>query len=149
MVTTAGIDGDVEGLVIGLIQLEFDTIAAYDGTIARLSDGSLRRQVARFREDHLRHLSFLRDLARDLAIEAPQEGDSKEWMATGKVAIAGVAGDAALLMAMKTNETDTIVAYQRASRHPDATETSRDFFAKALADEQRHRDWMEQNASFL
>ena len=50
-----------------------------------------------------------------LRIEAPSEGDSKQMLTTGKVALASLMGDGAILAAMKTNEDDTVTAYERAS----------------------------------
>ncbi len=58
-------------------------------------------------------------------------------------------GDAAILKAMKTNEDDTVTAYERASAHEDAIPKSKAFFEKALADERRHREWMERTAQSL
>ncbi len=58
-------------------------------------------------------------------------------------------GDAAILKAMKTNEDDTVAAYESASRHPDAIPASKAFFMKAHQDEERHRAWMEATAKSL
>ncbi|EAU39908.1 hypothetical protein FP2506_17569 [Fulvimarina pelagi HTCC2506] len=146
MATLVGREGDIEGLVTDLIRLERDAIAAYDSTIEKLSDSALREQVAEFREDHKQHLDMLDFMARDLSIETPQHGDAKEWLTTGKIALANLMGDSAILKAMKTNEDDTVEAYERANRHADADQRSKDFFAKALADEERHRTWMNRMA---
>ena len=73
----------------------------------------------------------------------------KQVLTTGKIALANLMGDAAILKAMKTNEDDTVTAYERAARHDGAIPKSKAFFEKALADEQRHRAWMEQTASSL
>jgi len=43
---------------------------------------------------------------------------------------------------MRTNEEDTVTAYDRASRHAEATQEVRTIFDRAHADELRHRDWM-------
>ncbi|RFC62512.1 ferritin-like domain-containing protein [Fulvimarina endophytica] len=149
MATLVGREGDLEGLVTDLIRLERDALAAYDSTIGKLSDAALKTQVSEFREDHKQHLDMLDFMARDLSIDPPQEGDAKEWLTTGKIALAGLVGDGAILKAMKTNEDDTVKAYERANEHRDADQRSREFFAKALADEKRHRDWMTRTADAL
>ncbi|MBB4004272.1 DUF2383 domain-containing protein [Aurantimonas endophytica] len=149
MATTVGNEGDIKGLVRDLILLERDAIAAYDSTIEKLSDPALSQKVATFRQDHLQHLDVLNEIAAKTGAEAPLEGDMKEWLTTGKIALANLMGDGAILKAMKTNENDTVTAYERASSHPDAIEKSRAFFAKALADERRHRAWMEETAAAL
>lgn len=147
--TTVGTENDIRDLVRNLILLEHDAIAAYESTIERLSDAALSQKVEEFRQDHLHHLGVLRDIASETGAEAPQEGDMKQWLTTGKIALADLFGDTAILKAMATNENDTVTAYERASAHPDAIEKSRAFFRNALADEQRHREWMQRTADAL
>lgn len=149
MATTVGTENDIRDLVRNLMLLEHDAIAAYESTIERLSDAALSQKVEEFRQDHLHHLGVLRDIASETGAEAPQEGDMKQWLTTGKIALADLFGDAAILKAMATNENDTVTAYERASAHPDAIEKSRAFFRNALADEQRHREWMQRTADAL
>ena len=149
MATTIGTEDNIRDLVRNLILLEHDAIAAYESTIKRLSDATLSQKVEEFRGDHLQHLEVLREIAAETGVEAPQEGDMKQLLTTGKIALADLFGDAAILKAMATNENDTVTAYERASAHPDAIEKSRAFFQKALADEQRHRAWMQTTAETL
>jgi hypothetical protein len=78
-----------------------------------------------------------------LKISIPQEGDLKQLLTTGKIALASLVGDGAILKAMKTNEDDTVTAYERASRHPDALPESQRQFERFAADERRDRAWME------
>lgn len=147
MVTMVGNESSIEKLVTNLIYLERDAIAAYESTIERLDDKTLSSQVESFRQDHLQHLDVLNEMARELAIDAPTEGDMKQMLTTGKIAMADMMGDGAILKAMKTNEDDTVTAYERASQHQEAMPKSKAFFEKALADEQRHRAWMQETAS--
>lgn len=149
MATTVGNEDTFEDLVTNLILLEHDAIAAYDSTIERLSAADLADQVRTFRENHLQHLEVLREMASEIGIEAPAEGDMKQMLTTGKIAMANLAGDSAILKAMRTNEEDTVTAYERASDHPDTIEKSRAFFQKAHADELRHREWMQTTAEAL
>jgi len=83
--------------------------------------GRRRRQlsakVAEFKQDHLQHVDVLNEIARELGIEAPTEGDMKQMLTTRKIVLADLMGDAAILKAMKTNEDDTVTAYERASGH--------------------------------
>ena len=149
MATTVGTENNIQDLVKNLILLEHDAIAAYESTIEKLSDSTLSAQVAQFRQDHLQHLDVLQEIAVETGAEAPAEGDMKQMLTTGKVALAGLLGDGAILKAMKTNEDDTVTAYERASTHRDAIAKSRAFFEKALEDERRHRDWMQRTAEAL
>ena len=147
MATTIGHESDITKLVQDLLHLEHDAIAAYDSTIDKLESEASREQVAAFRDDHLAHVSTLKTMASELGIEAPREGDMKQMLTTGKVAIAGLMGDGAILKAMKTNEDDTVTAYDRARQHQDALPRSVAFFETALGDEQRHRSWFEDAAA--
>lgn len=147
MATTIGHESDINKLVEDLLHLEHDALAAYESAIDKLDDETLRSQVAAFREDHLAHVSTLKAMAGELGVEAPQDGDMKQMLTTGKVALANLMGDGAILKAMKTKEDDTVTAYDRASQHPDALPESKAFFQKALNDEQRHRAWFEAGAA--
>ncbi|TBE06146.1 DUF2383 domain-containing protein [Rhizobium ruizarguesonis] len=149
MVTMVGNESSIEKLVTDLIYLEHDAIAAYESCIERLDNKEFSAQIATFREDHLQHLQVLNEMARELGVEAPTEGDMKQMLTTGKIALADIMGDAAILRAMKTNEDDTVRAYERASRHEDAIPASKAFFMKAHRDEERHRAWMSTTADTL
>lgn len=149
MVTMVGKESNFGKLVKDLIYLEHDAIAAYESTIERLDDKVLAAKVAEFHQDHLQHLSTLNEIAAELGIEAPTDGDMKQILTTGKVALADLFGDSAILKAMKTNEDDTVSAYERASQNEHARPESREFFMKAHEDEVRHRTWFETTAKQL
>jgi hypothetical protein len=104
MVTMVGNESSFDKLIKDLIYLEYDAIAAYESTIEGLDDKSLSTQVAAFREDHLHHLATLNEIAVEAGIEAPTKGDMKQMLTTGKIALADLMGDSAILKAMKTNE---------------------------------------------
>lgn len=146
MVTMVGNESSIQDLVTNLIYLEHDALAAYESCIERLDDKSLAAKIAEFKADHDEHVRVLNEMARQLGIEAPTGGDMKQMLTTGKIVIADMMGDAAILKAMKTNEDDTVTAYERASRHADAIPESKAFFMKARQDEERHRAWMETTA---
>ena len=139
-------ESSIEKLVTSLIYLEHDAIAAYDSTIDKLKDEAFKTQVTSFREDHRRHLSTLQEMARQAGAEIPAEGDAKQILTTGKVAMANMFGDSAILKEMKTNEDDTVTAYKRACGLDYALLESKAFFMKALHDEERHRSWFENAA---
>lgn len=149
MATMVGNESDFGKLVKDLIYLEHDAIAAYESTIERLDDKALAAKVAEFHRDHLQHLSTLNQIATEMGIKAPTDGDMKQMLTTGKIALADLFGDSAILKAMKTNEDDTVSAYERASQHELARMESKEFFLKAHQDEVRHRTWFEATAKQL
>lgn len=143
MPTTVGKESDAADLVCNLLKLEHDATAAYDSAIERLEAPEYREQVAQFRRDHEAHLAALTAAAERLGVSPPQGGDMKELLTTGKVALADLAGDSAILKAMKSNEDDTVAAYQQALENPVAGAELRPVLEKGLSDERRHRSWME------
>lgn len=150
MVTTVGTENDTRQLLKNLIQLEHDAIAAYDAVIEQLDDRGRAEKVRSFREDHHQHLDALSEIAKRHGAYNPGEGSMKSMLTTGKVNIAGLTGgDGALLKAMSTNETDTVSAYRSALENDDAPEEAHGFLEKALADEERHKSWMDTEADRL
>jgi rubrerythrin len=142
MVTTVGTETTYKDLVENLLLLEHDAIAAYEQTIERLTNPGYKQQIAAFKADHDRHVQELTQLAASAGATAHWQGDAKQMLTTGKVALASIMGDSAILTAMRTNEEDTVTAYERASRHAEAPQDARRIFERAHADELRHREWM-------
>ncbi|WP_424140734.1 DUF2383 domain-containing protein [Roseomonas chloroacetimidivorans] len=147
MVTMVGTEATLAGLVENLLLLEHDAIAAYEQTIERLENPSYKAEIAEFKSDHDRHVQELTQLAAAVGAAPYQEGDAKQMLTTGKVALASIMGDSAILTAMRSNEEDTVTAYDRASRHTEATPEALAIFKRAYADELRHREWMSNAAS--
>jgi len=143
MPTTVGTETTAADLIKNLLILEHDAIAAYDSTIERLESAEYRQQIETFRRDHEAHVQELGRIANTMGIDKPMEGDMKQWLTTGKVALADLAGDNAILKAMKTNEDDTVAAYQQALDNDITDAELRPLMEKGLADERRHRAWME------
>ncbi len=145
MATTIGTtENTLEELVTSLISLEYDAIAAYDSTVDRLDNNDFKSKIAEFKQDHDKHLKDLKQLASTLGVNPPEQGSSaKQMLTSGKVAIAGMMGDKSILKAMKTNEDDTVTAYERAVEHKATTDEARGVFEQGLKDERRHREWMQ------
>lgn len=147
MVTTVGNETTLSGLVEDLLLLEHDAIAAYEQTISRLENAGWKQQISAFKADHDRHVKELTNLAGQVGAKVPQQGDMKQMLTTGKIAMASMMGDKTILSAMRTNEEDTVTAYDRASHHQEATPEARQLFQRAHADELRHREWMATTAN--
>ena len=96
-----------------------------------------------FLAEHESHVAELDCFANSIGVTPPQEGDMKQWLTTGKVALADLAGDETLLKAMKTNEDDTVTAYDQALKNDQTSAELRPILEKGLSDERRHRAWME------
>lgn len=142
MATFVGTEVAFETLLSNLIQLDFDAAAAYQAAIDRLETPRFKAAMRRFKADHLRHTNELSPCLHDMGQEAPREGGAKQLLTTGKVLLAGLVGDVAIVTAMRTNEDDTVTAYDRAVVHPDCPENLLAVLKRGQADEHRHRDWM-------
>jgi len=142
MVTTIGRESTVEALLKDLIQLDYDAIAAYDAAIERLDEPAFRNTLTGFRDDHRRHTQNLAPFLRELGAEVPTEGDAKQLLTKGKVVMANLLGDTAILHAMRTNEDDTNTAYGRAVEHVGLSDEARAVVRQNLADERRHCEWI-------
>ena len=70
----------------------------------------------------------------------------KEMLTTGKIRMANLMGDAAILKAMSANETDTVSAYESGFSNDNVPAHARDVFARGLEDERRHKAWMDETA---
>jgi hypothetical protein len=142
MVTTVGTESDLVTLLTDLVQLDFDAVDAYQAAIDRLDNPEWRATLASFRDDHLRHTAELGEALRGMGIVPPSGGDIKSMLTQGKVVMAGLVGDEAVLRAMRTNEADTNTACERAIQFPDLHSGIRDILEAGLADERRHCAWI-------
>lgn len=125
-----------------LIHLDYDAIAAYKSAIGRLDNAAYKEKLAEFLSDHERHVEVLTKVVRDEGGTAPTEGDFKQILTQGKVVLADLLGDTAILKAMKANEKVTNAKYKEAVEAGYA-EHIQAVLRVGLADERRHKDWIE------
>lgn len=144
MATTKGLETNLVDLLNSLIELDFDAIEAYKAAIARMDDMSDRAALARFLEDHERHVADLTPLVVRHGGAPATGGDMKQILTKGKVVLSGLVGDRVVMAAMKTNEDDTNTAYERAVAHPQADAETLVVLERNLGDERRHREWIQQ-----
>lgn len=143
MVTLAGTQNDPKSLIKALLELEYNALEAYEETIERLENKEYARQIAVFREDHYQHVQTLKSLGMPLGVDVDGPG-AKAMLTEGKIKLADMVGDdSAILNAMKTNEYETVMAYENACKKDFLTPELRAICEKGLADERRHRDWMD------
>ena len=126
-----------------LIELDFDAIQAYEAAIARLTDATAKTQLQAFMADHSRHVVDLAPLVSELGGQPATKGDFKQVLTKGRVVIAGLVGDHAVLEAMKSNEETTTRTYKKASSEPGLPGRVRAVLERNFADEQRHLAWIE------
>lgn len=126
-----------------LIALDFDAISAYQAAIDRLENPKAIRALKEFMTDHWRHTQELTPLVHEYGEVAPTHADALMLLTKGKVLIGQLAGDRGILSAMRSNEGDTNDAYENACSRIDAPPHVLDVLQRALADERRHKSWIE------
>jgi uncharacterized protein (TIGR02284 family) len=143
MATLVGTQKDLVAALGGLVELDYDAIEAYKAAIERIDDESDKAQLRTFLEDHRRHVADLTPIITRLGGTPSTGPDVKQWLTKGKVVILGLAGDNAVLLAMKTNEEDTNTAYERMLRRDDVPTDVRPVLENNYRDEVRHKAWIE------
>ncbi len=144
MATMVGKQSQLVSALCAEIELDFDAIEAYEAAIARLDDALDKERFLDFRDDHVRHVTELSEFVVELGGTPPTKGDAKALLTKGKVVILGLAGAKGVLEAMKSNEEDTNAAYERLCMRSDVPGRLLLVLQRALADERRHRAYIEQ-----
>lgn len=144
MATMVGNQKDVADLLNSLIEIDLDAVEAYEAAIERIDDEGDKARLTGFMNDHERHVRELQPLVTELGEKPVDKPDIKRVLTKGKVVLAGLAGDRAILLAMKTNEDDTNTAYDRAVGRDDVPAHMRDVLVRNRDDERRHREYIEQ-----
>jgi uncharacterized protein (TIGR02284 family) len=134
-------------LLNSLIELDFDAVAAYQAAIDRLGEPTDQAKLRQFMGDHERHITDLGPLVLELGGAPAQKADVKKVLAKGKVVLAGIAGDRAILAAMKSNEETSTKTYRKASGEAGLPSHVRTVLERNFSDEQRHLAWIEDRLS--
>ncbi|MFO7551027.1 MAG: DUF2383 domain-containing protein [Haliea sp.] len=124
-----------------LIELDYDAIAAYQAAIERLDTAAYKQQLTEFMGDHKRHVKELGEAVRNEGGTPPTEGDAMKILTKGKVVLADLLGDEAILKAMRANEEVTNKKYEAAVEEGYA-EHIQAVLRQGLADERRHKAWL-------
>lgn len=132
-----------------LVHLDYDAIEAYDAAIERLEDPGSKKALREFRQDHARHTENLGAILRNLNEEVPSGPDMKRMLTEGKVVIAGLGGDKAVLRAMQANEKVTNTAYEKALQATGTDAATQDTLRHNLEDERRHKAWIDRKIEEL
>lgn len=144
MVTLVGTQTNFIDALRELVELDYDAVAAYEAAINRIESEVYKEKLNEFKADHERHIQEISNILSKHNEEAPEGPSSKQWLTQGKVVIANLMGDEAILRAMLTNEVDTNTAYERMNEREDEWSDIQDILKKGLEDEKRHKQWIEE-----
>lgn len=143
MTTLVGNQTSFTDAVQELLELDYDAVEAYEAAINRVENSTYKSKLSEFKMDHQRHITELSALLRKHNAEVPTGPSAKQWLTQGKVVLANLMGDAAILRAMVTNEEDTNVAYARMQGREDIWADAKDILRRGLEDEKRHKNWLQ------
>lgn len=131
-----------------VIKLDYDAIAAYRSAIERLDNAAFKEQLTEFLGDHERHVKELGNAVRNEGGTPPTEGGALKILTQGKVVLADLLGDKAILMAMQINEKVAKTKYEEAvdTGYPEHIQA---ILCGGLADERRHKDWIDKTLETL
>jgi rubrerythrin len=144
MVTTVGLQTDFTSALKGLIELDYDAIEAYGAAINRLENAHYKSTLKEFKDDHQRHINEISKFF-EVCNKVPPSGPSlKSVFTQGKVILANLVGDKAILRAMRSNEIDTNTAYGRINNYDNIPGEIKEILKKGLLDEKKHLAWIEE-----
>lgn len=143
MVTLVGTQNKLAEAVQSLIELDYDAVEAYQAAINRLENKDYQSKLESFCLDHERHIKELTSVLEAHEVTPPSAPSAKQWLTKGKVVLANLLGDEAILKAMLSNEEDTNHAYEKMTARSDLWEDIKDILKRGLEDEHKHRKWLE------
>jgi rubrerythrin len=132
-----------------LVELDYDAVEAYDAAINRIQNTVYKNQLKNFKEDHQRHIKELNELLTKHGESQVTSPGLKQWITKGKIILADIMGDKAILQAMKTNEEDMNVAYEAVNKHDEIWPDAVNALSRGLEDEKRHKKWIEESLATI
>jgi bacterioferritin (cytochrome b1) len=123
------------------IAVQAVAIEAYRAAMDHLHVHDDREQFQQFMHEHERHGSDLTALAHDLGAAPTPRSYVMRWVAMGKVALAGLVDERAVIFAMKTIEDRVVRACERALRAQVLPTNAREMLERHRRDEERHISW--------
>jgi hypothetical protein len=124
----------------GLLQLDYDAVAAYAIALKELDEPAYQDAVRRFKADHERHIDELTELVRKYGgVPLPVAHTAGAFKLAVQGALVGGA-DTGVIDAFRTNEVQSRDRYRRAVSHQHPVDVQ-DVLIRAARDEQRHFDW--------
>lgn len=150
MATMVGTQKSFTQAIKELVELDYDALGAYESAINNLENPEYKKKFEEFKLDHQRHITELSAFLSRCNETAPSGPDNmKKVLVKGKVELASLFGDQNILSAMLSNEEDTNTAYERINARigESADKEIAKIIAGGLADERKHRDWIQSKIS--
>ena len=107
-------ENEARSRLYDLIELDRDMIESYQRAVKKLSDFTLRSELHVFIDDYDRQVNELTPALQAMGVTPTRHASLRTILETGKIALAGLLGDRAILSTMKSNETRAVKEYERA-----------------------------------
>jgi uncharacterized protein (TIGR02284 family) len=133
---------EVVSLLNRLIHLEYDAIAACRSAVGRVTDSDDRSHLGALLGDHRRHVDELADIVRNLGGEPASQGDLRQALVRGRVVLGALAGERAVLEAIRRNEGDIADVYGQAASQPGVPVDVIAVLERHLDEERGHHTWI-------
>jgi rubrerythrin len=132
-----------------LVQLDIDTVHAYDQAIKEIDDPIIKERLLTFQEDHRKHISALSKQIKELGGQPPEASkDFKGYVIEAFAAIRSFSGLKGALKSMKTTEEITNRYYGEVVSWkvpPEVKENLRTYFS----DEKIHLEYITSNLKVI
>jgi len=142
MTTFVGEQKDFSNALYALCELDYDAVEAYKAAINHLESEGYKARLYQFMLDHERQIKDISEALVKHQKLLPQKLDAKQYITQGKIVLASLFGDQAILKAMLTNEVDTNTAYFRVKNHPDKWPEIDMVIEMGLNHEKKHKQWL-------
>ncbi|MDO5576477.1 MAG: ferritin-like domain-containing protein [Fibrobacter sp.] len=121
-----------------LMKLDIDAVKAYEKALENIDNREVYDEIAKYRDDHVRHVDVLTHMIRDLGSVPPKRTtDIRGLFLTGASMLMGISGTSGALKALQTGEKMTNKSYENATNQPFPKEI-RNRLESFFLDEQRH-----------
>lgn len=130
---------DLVSMLKHLLHLANDLCLAYGTAIPRIENRALRETFQKFDKSHDRYRVELAESIVALGSTAPCTGDLHGLVERGRVLLADLSGDSAIVQAMAVNEEELSSALRTAKHHVGLPPKLVDLLDRAIQHEHHHR----------
>lgn len=128
--------------LLRLLQIDREALATYQAAAKRLEGAEVRRGLEGFVADCRRHLDELERCAHAGAPPDEQATQERQLLRAGRMMLAQVLGDRAVLRTLRDVVRIGTAAYAEALADGSLGPSARAVVARAARDERRHRRWL-------
>lgn len=147
MASSIGTEKTLGEMLNSLVELNHDCISAYESALTRVDREDYRVRLRAMASDLRRHLDELKPVVGPLTTNVSDSPSPKELLTKGRVVLAGLVGDQAIIGALRQNQQEVLRALQAAVNYEGNTAQTRTMLQAHLQTETGHVHWLEGHAN--